>query len=451
MSSKLFIALKQRFEVGTVKETDFYPAALEIIEAPASPLGRMLGRLIILLFTVALLWVTLGSIDIIAVAQGKIIPSDHSKIIQPLEAGVVKLIHVRDGQYVHRGDLLVELDSTSAGAEAGRAINERMAAQVEAARWRALLDGKTTFEPPFEADPQYLQLQGKLLLDQLNESQARTEQIRLVIEQKQASIAGIKSNLTRLEAIVPILTQRAQKLKQLLDQHFVTEVEYLDIEQQRITKQQELAAERHHLVQETASLSEAKRNHQGVIAEYKNKWRSELSTAEVRATSLGKEVVKAETRTKQQTLQAPIDGVVQQLAIHTVGGVVTPAQQLLVIAPNEGQLEIEAYVENKDIGFIEAGQEAEIKIEAFPFTRYGVIAGKVLHLSQDAVAIDKVGLMYTTRVGMQSSEMVIDNGKRVKLNPGMNATVEIKTGKRRLIEYFLSPLIKGFKETAHER
>ena len=451
MASKILAAIQKRLETGTVKATEFYPAALEIVEAPPSPLGRLMLWFVISVFLFAILWASFGSIDIVAVAQGKIIPSDHSKIIQPLEAGVVKSIHVQDGQFVHRGDLLIELDSTSAGAEAGRVGNERMAALVEAARWRALIDGKKSFETPADADPQYVQLQTKLLQDQINESQARTEQIRLVVEQKQASIGAIKANITKLEAIVPILTQRAKKLKDLLDKHYVSEIDYLNVEQDRITKEQELNAERHHLTQETAALTEAKRNYQGILAEYKNKWLSELSQAEVKATSLGQEAVKAETRTKQQTLQAPIDGVVQQLAIHTVGGVVTPAQQLLVVAPKEGQLEIEAYVENKDIGFVEAGQQAEIKVEAFPFTRYGVIDGKVLITSQDAVSIDKVGLMYTARVAMNTSDITVENGKRVKLSPGMSVTVEIKTGQRRLIEYFLSPLIKGFKESARER
>jgi hemolysin D len=162
-------------------------------------------------------------------------------------------------------------------------------------------------------------------------------------------------------------------------------------------------------------------------------------------------LAKAETRTGQQTLMAPIDGVVQQLAVHTVGGVVTPAQQLMVIAPREGDLEVEAWIENKDIGFVNSEQDAEVKIEAFPFTRYGVIDGRVLTLSKDAVPIEKVGLVYTARVHLDKSTIRVENDKEVYLSPGMNVTVEIKTGQRRLIEYFLSPLLQAGRESIRER
>jgi hemolysin D len=451
MFQKIANINKHPLPIGRGRETEFLPAVLEIQETPASPLGRVVGAVILLIFLFVIIWASFGHIDIVAVAQGKIIPSDHSKIIQPLEAGVVKGIHVRDGQFVHRGDLLIELDPTAAGAEEGKFINEKTASLIEAARLRALIAGKETFEFPEQVDPAYINLQRQLLIDQLKEYRARSEQVRLVMEQKQSGINSIKANIVRLEAIVPILEKRAQKFKQLLEQSYVSELQYLEVEEQRVTKVQELVMERHHVVQETAALTEAQRNHQAIQSEFKNKWQAELSAVETRATSLGNEVLKAGTRTRQQKLTAPIDGVVQQMAIHTIGGVVTPAQQLLVVAPNEGQIEVEAFVENKDIGFVEAGQVAEVKIDAFPFTRYGLIPGKVLHLSQDAVPVDKLGLMYTARISLQDSVMQIDNGKNVKLAPGMTVVVEIKTGSRRLIEYFLSPLLKGVKETARER
>ena len=149
-------------------------------------------------------------------------------------------------------------------------------------------------------------------------------------------------------------------------------------------------------------------------------------------------------------LTAPIDGVVQQLAVHTVGGIVTPAQQLMVVAPEDGQLEVEAILENKDIGFVNEGQDAEVKIDAFPFTRYGTVEGKVTSLSRDAVQIDKVGLVYTAKVSLTRSTIQVDT-KEIRLTPGMSVAVEIKTGKRRLIEYFLSPLLQAGHESIRER
>ena len=151
-----------------------------------------------------------------------------------------------------------------------------------------------------------------------------------------------------------------------------------------------------------------------------------------------------------QRLASPIDGVVQQLAVHTVGGVVTPAQQLLVVVPKEHQLEVEAWVENKDIGFVKKGQPVEIKVESFPFTIYGIIQGTVVSISDDAVPQEKVGLIYAARVSMERSAMQVE-GKEVRLSPGMGVTAEIKTGQRRLMEFFLSPLLKSVQESARER
>lgn len=369
------------------RELEFLPAVLELQESPPSPAGRSIIFLIIGLFTAALLWSVFGHIDIVAVAQGKIIPSDYSKVIQPLESGIIKKIHVREGKHVKSGDVLIELDATTTGADRERFSNEYLSALTEVARLQALIADQDSFMPPKGANPTFVSIQRNRLRDQLSEYRS--------------------------------LQNQAQAYKTLFDKQLVSRMQYLEADRARAQKAQEHAAE--------------------------------YSEAKTRAHSLSQELAKAETRTGQQTLTAPIDGVVQQLAVHTVGGVVTPAQQLMVIAPREGDLEVEAWIENKDIGFVNAEQNAEVKIEAFPFTRYGVIDGRVLTLSKDAVPIEKVGLVYTARVHLDKSTIRVENNKEVYLSPGMNVTVEIKTGQRRLIEYFLSPLLQAGKESIRER
>lgn len=369
------------------RELEFLPAVLEIQESPPSPVGRTIIFIIIGLFSAALLWSVLGHIDIVAVAQGKIIPSDYSKVIQPLESGIIKKIHVRDGQHVKKDDVLIELDATTTGADRERFSNEYLSALTEVARLQALIVDQDSFIPPKGANPTFVNIQRNRLRDQLSEYRA--------------------------------LQNQAEAYKTLYDKQLVSRMQYLEADRARAQKAQEHAAE--------------------------------YSEAKTRAHSLSQELAKAENRTSQQTLTAPIDGVVQQLAVHTVGGVVTPAQQLMVIAPREGDLEVEAWIENKDIGFVNAEQIAEVKIEAFPFTRYGAIDGKVLTLSKDAVPIEKVGLVYTARINLAKSTIRIENNKEVYLSPGMNVTVEIKTGQRRLIEYFLSPLLQASKESIRER
>lgn len=435
----------------TREELAFLPAVLEVQETPPSPHGRALIYIIVALFAFALIWATFGKVDIIAVAKGKIVPSDRSKVIQPLESGLIRAIHVKDGQWVRRGEVLIELDPTASTAEEQRLTNEQQATVLEALRLKSVLEQRTAFKSPPGFDPNLARLQQQQLVDQLAEHTARTESARLVIAQRSASIEAIKASIDGLEKTVPMLEQKAEAYKKLVGKQHAPHLTYLEAEEQRISKSQELARDRHRLAQEVAALAEAQRNLDAIVSEFKKARRNELSLAETKMKSLSKEVIKAEAKAIQQTLVAPIDGVVQQLAVHTVGGVVTPAQQLLVIAPREGQLEVEAYVENKDIGFVSEEQATEVKVESFPFTRYGTIKGNVISLSRDAVPVENTGFFFSARVSMNQTDVVVENGKRVPLSPGMNVTVEIKTGTRRLIEYFLSPLLQAAHESARER
>ncbi|WP_447977248.1 HlyD family type I secretion periplasmic adaptor subunit [Candidatus Nitrospira bockiana] len=429
---------------------EFLPAALEIQEAPPSPIGRAITWTIIAVFVSAVLWSVVSRLDMVAVAQGKIIPSGYSKVIQPLEGGVIAAIHVRDGQPVKRGDLLIELDTTVTGAEQDRLVNERNAARVEALRLRALLAGAEAFVPPPDVNPELTALQQQLLLDQLTEFRAKVDSARHLIDQRKAALEATKEDVARLQATVPIETERAAMYRKLLADQFVSKMDYLQFEQQRIDRTRELAGQRQKLVQDRAALAEAEENYRVLLSEFQRTRQAELSDTETKAASLEQEVIKAGQKTDFQTLLSPIDGVVQQLAVHTVGGVVTPAQQLMVIVPEESPIEVEAWIENKDIGFVHAGQPVQIKVDTFPFTIYGVIDGTVLTVSSDAIPQEKAGLVYEARVSMARSTMQVEQ-KQVHLTPGMAVSVEIKTGTRRAIEYFLSPLLKGLHESIRER
>ena len=432
------------------RATEFLPAVLEIQQAPPSPIGRAVLWTILAAFTVGVLWTTLGWIDIVATAQGKIIPSGYSKTIQPYETGVIASIHVQDGQAVKQGDVLIELDSTLNRADRDRAFNEYRAAKVEAARLRALIKGQATFEAPPDAERVYVLLQQQLLRDQFAEYQAKMAAARHLVDQRQAAVEQTKENIFRLEAMVPMEVERAEAYKKLLEHEAVTKMDFLQAEGQRIDKTQELAGQKKKVQQDQAALAEAEKHYRALLSEFQQSKQAELSALETKAISLAQEVTKAGQKAGLQRLLAPIDGVVQQLAVHTVGGVVTPAQQLLIVVPHDHPVEVEAQVENKDVGFVEEGQPVEMKVETFQFTLYGTIPGSVLTVSDDAVPIEKVGLVYPTRVRIDRSTMHVE-GKQVNLSPGMAVTVEIKTGQRRIIEYLLSPLLKSMKESLRER
>ncbi len=432
------------------RATEFLPAVLEIQQAPPSPIGRAVLWTILAAFTAGTLWTTFGRIDIVATAQGRIIPSGYSKIVQPYETGVIASIHIQDGQAVKQGDVLIELDSTLNRADRDRASNEYRAATVEAARLRALIKGQSAFEAPPDADRAYVLLQQQLLRDQFAEYRAKMAAAQHLVAQRQAAVEQTQENIFRLEATVPMETERAEAYKKLLEHEAVTKMDFLQAEGQRIDKAQELAGQKKKLRQDQAAFAEAEKQYQAMLLEFQQSKRAELSALETKAISLAQEVAKAGQKAGLQRLVAPIDGVVQQLAVHTVGGVVTPAQQLLMVVPQDHSVEVEAQVENKDVGFVKEGQPAEIKVETFQFTLYGTIPGSVLTVSDDAVSIEKVGLVYPTRVSLDRSTMQVE-GKQVNLSPGMAVTVEIKTGQRRIVEYLLSPLLKSMKESLRER
>jgi len=435
---------------SSARATEFLPAVLEIQQAPPSPIGRAILWTILAVFTAGAVWATFGWIDIVATAQGKIIPSGYSKTIQPYETGVIASIHVQDGQTVKKGDVLIELDPTLNRADRDRAVNEYRAAKVEAARLRALIAGRSTFEAPGDSDPAYVVLQQQLLRDQLAEYQAKVAAAQHLVDQRKAALDQTRENIIRLEATVPMEAERAAAYKRLLEHEAVTKMDFLQAEGQRIDKTQELAGQKKKLQQDMAALAEADKHYRAMISEFQQSKQVELSAAETKAASLAQDVTKAGQKADLQRLTTPIDGVVQQLAVHTVGGVVTPAQPLLIVVPQEHPVEVEAQVENKDVGFVSEGQLVEIKVEAFPFTLYGTIPGRVLTVSGDAAPIEKVGLVYPTRVSMDRGTIQVE-GKQVHLTSGMAVTVEIKTGQRRVIEYLLSPLLKSVQESLRER
>ena len=436
-------------------ELEFLPAALEIQETPPSPIGRAIIWVLILLFSVAVIWACVGRVDIVVTAQGKVIPSERIKIIQPLEISTVTVIHVHEGQVVKRGDVLIELDTTYTAADASRLGNESHNAQVELARAKALVTAmQNNLSPvaqwPVAVSHDLLQTQQQLLISQWQQYEARLNGLDSERNRRQAELASTLEQVKKLEATLPLISERAESLKGLAEKKLAPRHTYLKIEQERIEQSQDLAVQRQNLVQLRAALNQLKQQRRGEETDALNKALADLTELKRREQGLNQESIKAEQRNQLQHLISPVDGVVQQLAIHTVGGVVTPAQQLMVVVPNEVGVEVEAVIENKDIGFVREDQIAEVKVDAFPFTKYGTINAKLLSISNDAVPNEQSGLIFTARVLLDESSIRIDE-KMIPLSPGMAVTVEVKTGTRKLIEYVLSPLLRYADESVRER
>jgi hemolysin D len=456
-------------------ELAFLPAALEIAETPPSPVGRAIGATIILLFCVAVTWAWAGTIDIVAATTGKIVPSGRTKVIQPFETGVVRSIRVQDGQAVKAGDVLIELDPTVNAAERDHLHNDLLAEQLNIARLHAALAGAddptAAFHPPAGAGAALISAQRQLLLNQVTEHRARIASLARQQAQKEAEQGTIVATIHKLEATIPVIQQRVDIRKTLMDKELGSKLTYFEIFQLLVEQQEDLGVRKSHLREAEAAAAAIRETRGQAEAEYRRTLSDELAKAEQKASGLAQDLIKAEQKTKLQLLTSPVDGVVQQLAIHTVGGVVTPAQALLAVVPSDSRLEIEAMISNRDIGFVHAGQEAEIKIDTFSFTRYGLLRGTVLTVSQDAVIRDRrqdraddraLGtqsdtsepkgqeLNYSARISLDRTRMQIDD-RVVDLSPGMAATVEIKTGSRTILSYLLSPLLRYRQEALHER
>jgi hemolysin D len=454
-------------------EQAFLPAALEIVETPVTPYADAIIGTIVALFCIALAWASLGKVDIVAAASGKIIPSGRTKVVQPFETGVVRAIHVRDGQAVKAGDVLIELDPTMNQAELKHFQSDLMSAELDVARLTAALseDPDKTFVPPDGASENEVAIQRQFLSRQLDEQRAKRAALEGQRAQKEAELATATASIAKLDAMFPILEERVEIRHELFRHETGSKVNYLEAMQALVEAQQEGLVERSKRNEARAAVAALIESEQQSKAEFQRTLYGELTEAKRKAAGLREDVVKATQRTEFQSLTSPVDGIVQQLAVHTVGGVVTPAQSLLAVVPADSGLEIEAMVKNRDVGFVHVGQEASIKVDTFDFTRYGLLHGRITSLSRDAIIKDdpqskddgrsasnsSVGsepkgqeLVYAARISLDRTEMQVDENL-IKLSPGMAVTVEIKTGARSVISYLLSPLFRYRQESLRER
>jgi hemolysin D len=435
-------------------ELAFLPASLELAETPVHPAPRLTMRIIAVLALLAVIIGIVGRLDIVASARGKLVPNARVKVVQTAVTAVVKRILVQDGQRVAAGELLMELDPAQAAADTGKAHSARIAAALTAARARALLaaqqEGKLPSVPVVEG----------ATIDEHKDSQLFAEGVFRAYQDKQdsslaelarreAELETTKHDIERLKATSPLARQQADDYKDLVPDKFVSRHDYLEREQSALQQEHELAAK----ISYADELQAAIKVQHAEIASLSSQFRKEqldtLDKATLELQQTQDDETKATTRERLMTITAPVSGTVQQLSVHTLGGVVTAAQSLMEIVPDDS-LEVEATVENKDIGFVKEGQETVVKIEAFPYTRYGYLHGTVRSVSNNAIQDKKQGLTFMTRIKLPTNKMLI-NGQWVNLTSGMAVTAEIKTGNRSVARYFLDPLIQTAQEGMRER
>ncbi len=438
----------------TSLDTDFLPAALDVVERPVSPTGRVTVWVLFVGLVATLAWLIFGEVDVVASAAGKILPSGNSKIVQSAGSGVVAAIHVRDGDHVRKGQVLVDLDTTLTNAELEQANRELLADQLEVARNRALvdaLDGRPVhFEAPAGTPPDVAAAQRELIAAQIAEMRSTMAGYAAARDSSGAEARAAAATRSKLDATMGILDHEVEAMQRLDAKGYAPGLRLLELQRQRRSDQGDRDVAQ---AQEARGLSEAHK-YGAQMAQTRDTARraamADLAKYAADANVKQEEVAKAARRASLEHLTAPADGTVQQLQLHTVGGVVEPARTLMVIVPDRNDIVVEAQVLNKDIGFVHEGQTAAVKIEAFPFTRYGTVPGTVISLNRDSVSDPKLGAVYIARIRLSRDTMTADNHV-VHLSSGLAVTADIRTGSRRIISWLLSPIMTTVDQAAREK
>jgi hemolysin D len=478
---------------------EFLPAALEILERPPSPVGTALILIICAFFAAALAWAYIGRIDIIAVAQGKLQPAGRTKIVQPLETGKVLTIRAKNGDHVKQGDVLVALDPAESAADEAAYAADLASYRAEVLRRRAaitaaesaasmdragqspdaqLAESRSAIDPPpisWPADiPDAVRLrEERVLSSDLLELNSQVESLLAQAKQKRAEKERLAKTIQEQNKLLITLQERVAMRQELLDLKVGSKSNLYDALESLQYQNTMLAQQTGQLAEADANLGvlakDIKKSYETFIADNAQK----LADADRQVGDLAEKLAKARARTNNLLLRSPIDGVVQASSVVTIGQVVSSGEEIMRIVPEDAPLEIECYLPNKDVGFVKDGQEAVIKVESFPFTRYGTIRARVIRVARDAIpepdatqseanpgksikSVAEAGAERTQNlvfpVVLRPEQPDIDvDGAKIPLSPGMAVTAEINTGHRRILEYIFSPLVQIGSEALHER
>jgi hemolysin D len=463
-----------------MKDREFLAAAVELIETPPSPARMAFLGLICAAFAVLIAWSYFATLEIHAVAQGKVQPSGRSKVIQPLEPGKVSAIRVENGTAVRAGDVLIELDATETSADVETIRRDLQSFTAETARRQAAIAWSRARDQavPLIAyapgtDDSIRTREDRVLAAETAQLASSIDSLSAQLAERKAQRQRLEMSITARERLLTYLKERVDARQHLDDSGQGYRARVLDALEQYERERTLYAGEQGQRIENDAGIVSLEHKIVETESQFGAEQNQHLLEAERKRDRAAQDLIKATTRNERTVLKAPIDGTIQQLAVSTIGQVVSSGQPLLTIVPLDGAIEVEALILNSDIGFVELGQPAIVKVEAFPFTRYGTIEGKVVKVSRDAVdergataltdaatsarpsgssgqTNGRPGLVFPVTVELSQRAIHVDS-KDIPLSSGMAVTVEIKTGKRRAIDYLLAPLGEILAASGHER
>jgi hemolysin D len=421
--------LETMFKAGDDSH-EFLPIVSEIQEEPLNPLGRTMFWTLITLIVCTTLWLFFGKADVVVSARGKVIPDGETKIIQPLETGVIKKILIKEGDFVKKGQTLIEIDpsTTKPQLESMKANLEYI--NLERKRLNAASRGQNFDASQKEEEQTQLGLYQSSVADLRNQLQAKRKEIQ-----------GIDEEINNYKTQLSINFAKEQRMNQVSDIIAKNDLEKVKSENAEYrSKIQELRHQK----------SKAQQEANYIQSNFKTQNFNELADRDKKATELSASIKETEFRKNQQNIVSPVDGYVNTLLVHTAGGVVTPAEKLVSVVPLNAPLVIKAQVMNKDIGFIKEGMPVLVKMDTFEFQKYGMINGRVKKVSKDSVEDQRLGPIYDVFITPLNHTLLVE-GRETPISTGMSLTAEIKIHKRRIIEFFIYPMIKYWNQAIQVR
>jgi hemolysin D len=427
----------------TKDKHEFKPLLVEIEDRPLNPLGRALLWTIISLMILGGLWLYFAKIDVVVSARGKIIPYGEIKVLQPIETGVISKILVREGELVHKGQVLVEIDPSVTETNLDSKQKNLELLEIETNRLMALIEDKPFLMPETCKDKDVLATQELIYIATKQGFKQQKLLIEKQILQVKEQIKSAVIDKSRLEQHSENIKEKELNLLEVID--IIARSEYEAVHKEVIEYEEQIRMRNHDLKQLNEKLNELDEQTLLITQEYQNKLLEELTQKNKEASLLKVEIESIEFQKAKQRITSPVDGYVSKLMVHTIGGVVTPAEKLIAIIPKDVPLVIQATVLNQDIGFIKEGMESAIKVDTFDFQKYGLIPATVSHVADDAMEDEKLGPVYQIYLEPHKDYLIV-SGEKIYLNSGMSVTAELKVGKRRVIEFFIYPLIKYLDE-----
>lgn len=436
------------------KETEFLPAILEVTESPPSPVGRLVLWSVLALVVAAVVWGFVGHINEVSVAKGTVIPSGQAKTVQVKNKGIVQEILVKEGDIVEEGQVLVTLDPTSTGADMA-SLKKRLAYyKLDIARLTAELSGEP-FVPTADPDLEASDLAAEIALYQsrTNDYQTQKRAAQEIVDQKVARLAATQATYEKYARGLEIAQDKEQRLESLVAESAISEFQLLEQRSQRIEYEKNAQAELDTITSTRGEIAEAQSRLANVDANYRKDIMTAMVASKKELYSVEEALKKAEEDARLATVVSPASGKVYNLSIHTIGGIVTDAQPLMMIVPNDAPLEFEVYADNKDIGFIKVGQDAEVKVSTFNFQKYGMVDAKVEEIAATAVSnLNDPEKNEKFKLILKPVKNNVEvEGQPMELTPGMNVNAEIKIKEKRIIDFFLDPFRRYRQEAFHER